>query len=360
MPGPNTDQIYFEWGEKLYMLLWNLPEAKFIYGSGANAFTFTMTNASSGVSAGSMFKATVGDIRSYTVVYDASTTGSPVYSPVRDSEGNVRRSYVLATISLDGSSGATLPSPGPGWVLSVQIKLKANDTSNAPVSTVTIPLAKLQLKGSEYEPVLTETAQKPVAGIDTRVFKEANLGVNNALAISDDQGLALGWGNGQHPDRYLPDVHTNGNSRWVKVGGDYNLVPVNPPPLLDMFYVQNGTNSRDARLGIMDRSAMGLTMGRQIDRFRIESSDLRFRGWPQAVESQPLNLSTNPPSLISNVTYGLRFRGTAAQDQSTTHTSTGDIRLMSRCRPITTRLTPSARCWLSKEQQAARGTKTRF
>ncbi len=313
VPSANADQIYFEWGEKLYMILWNLPEAKFIYGTGTNAFTFTMTNASSGESAGSMFKATVGDIRSYTVVYDASTTGSPVYSPVRDSEGNVRRSYVLASIALDGSSGTTLPSPGPGWVLSVQVKVKANDTSSAPVSTVTIPLAKLQLKGTEYEPVLTETAQKPVAGIDTRVFKEANLGVNNALAIRDEQGLALGWGNSQpnmsgiHPDRYQPDVHTNGNSRWVKIGGDYNIVPVNPPPLLDMFYVQNGTNSRDARLGIMDRSAMGLTMGRQIDRFRIDSSDLRFRGWPDAVESQPLNLSTNPPSLISSVTYGLRF-----------------------------------------------------
>lgn len=309
VPSSTTDQIYFEWGEKINMMLWNLPEAKFIYGSGSNAFTFTMTNASSGASAGSMFKATVGDIRSYTVVYDASTTGTPVYSEVRDADGNVRRSYVMATISLDGSGGGVLPSPGPGWVLSVQIKVKANDSSTAPVTTITIPLAKLKQNGTQYDPEFVETRETPIAGVDTRQFKEANLGINNALAISDEQGLALGWGHavagqaGIHPYRYLPDVHTNGNTKWV----NGNIIPINPPPLLDMFFVSNGTSSREARLGIMDRSAMGLTTGRQIDRFRINSSDLRFRGWPDAVESSPVEIVNNQAVLSSTVTYGMKF-----------------------------------------------------
>ncbi|NLN75605.1 MAG: PQQ-binding-like beta-propeller repeat protein [Armatimonadetes bacterium] len=307
VPKAGVDQIYFEWGEKICLILWNLPEAKFISGSGANAFTFTMTNASAGASAGSTLKATVGDVRSYTVVYDAGTAGAPVYSPVVDSEGNVRRSFVLATISLDGSGGTVQPSPGPGWVLSVQIKIKANDSSNAPVTTVTIPLAKLVKKDKYYEPLIIDALQAPVDGVVPKQVREANIGINNPLAIRDEKGAALGWGNGINPNRFDPDVHTNGNTRWTNTsGGNYNLIPVNPPPIMDMLYVQNGTSSREAKLGVLDRSAMGLA-GRKINRFRIDSSDLTFRGWPHSVESQPLNVSTNPPTLIPNVEYGLRF-----------------------------------------------------
>lgn len=293
--------LYFEWGEKIYIMLWNLPEAQFLYGGGSSAFTFTMTNASSGESAGSMFKFRVGTPRSYTVV--TGPDGGPYTAlPDPDNAGaKVRRSYVLVTVSLDGTNGAELPSPGPGWVLSVQIKKKVSSAANALVTTITLPLAKLALGTGIYSGVYVpvQVGQNRARPDDPRPFAEASIGINNPLAIQDDRGASLGWKHGVYPNRNDDDVHVNGNKIWPLT----TAPPVIPamdlgmPNITTHLPVPHGTSSREAPLGVMDRSMMGQAVPpRQITQFRINSSDLRFRNWPYAVESQ-----------ISGVTYGIRF-----------------------------------------------------
>ena len=94
-----------------------------------------------------------------------------------------------------------------------------------------------------------------------------SVGINNPLAIKDDAvtqvGLAwpgFGYNGCNAPGNFLgnsgdPRAHFNGNGYFDDTAGNFADVAT---PTLYMNYVGDGTTSRQAWLGIMDRSAVGL------------------------------------------------------------------------------------------------------
>ena len=322
-----NNQIYFEWGESLYMILWNLPETKYLYGSGMSGktsnITIRMTNASAGSSAGThlSFKGTVSTIKDYTVV---ESDGKGGYTAFTDGGEDVRRSYALARLEIDGTrtSDPLPPPPGPGWIVTVEVKKQ--DSAGGSVTSVSWPLAELTGPAgspSHFEPRMA-AAKKDTAA----QFKEASVGINNPIAIRDDgmKGgaaqipLALGWGNGLHPSPTMADVHLNGNAIWTShasAAGGFNIAR-GPTPVMDLWLVPHGTSSREAMLGVADRSATGMRnapppaqQSVRLSRFRIASSDMRFRGWPYSVEAQAVDALGHGIVGTSGqpVKYGFKF-----------------------------------------------------
>ena len=303
-----SNELYFEWGESINMAVWNLPEQKYLYGGGGqasmSAITITMTNASAGESAGSqfVFKGKIRALTYYSVLENVGGVYSQYLEPSDSKRAGevVKRSYALASIDIDGTT-SNPPSPGPGWVISVDIKKKDSNATDALVTSVTIPLAKLRLLPSAkkdpcdlgsnnyyYEPLLVITQKGGLP--DTP--KEVSLGINNPLAITDNPSISargLGWGTGLHPKRDDETAHLNGNAIWTtNTSGGFDYIP-GPTPTLDMALVPHGTSSREAPLGVMDRSAVGMNLQNkhpvpQITKFRIDSADLTFRGGQKAIE----------------------------------------------------------------------------
>jgi len=115
----------------------NLPEAKFLYGGGSNAITFTMTNSSSGRA-----PARVQGHGRVSALLHSCVPGQHGHEllPAHVDTNTVRRSYVLATIALDGTNGGETASPGPGWGAKRQIQRKVSDDANA---AVTLQLSRL-------------------------------------------------------------------------------------------------------------------------------------------------------------------------------------------------------------------------
>lgn len=302
--GRNANTLFFEWGENINLILWNLPGTDFLEGTSPQMrqdnIIFTMTNASAGSSAGSqiVLKSKVEAIKEYTIVYNNSGT----YTNLRDENGkSIKRSYAYARIKIDGNGTTPKPpSPGPGWVINVTVRKK---DATGLVTNYTMPLAKLDTSG---DPLIVRGQ-----------YREASVGINNPLAIWDDSypRNQIGWDlSSKVPGtdgRTKPDVHVNGNAKWTGIRtteGEYNLVPITPLPSVNMNYVGHGTSSREAPLGVMDRSAMGLPQPAGCDstlnRFRINSGDLRFRNWPNAVESRPVDSRGN---LDNSISYGYKF-----------------------------------------------------
>lgn len=340
-----NNELFVEWGENLNLILWNLPESKFLYGTGMQAkqnnITITLTNASAGSSAGSqvVFTNAVSVIKDYTVVEQKPGKGGNTYNPLTVGGQPVRRSYALAQIKLDGNGSFPNPgtttmntnsvalSPGPGWVINVDVRTLTSTAAAAPVIPVSMPLPKLYGSSGSFEPVLVSSTKG--GSLDT--YQEANVGVNNPIALWDDNGNVLGWDltQKQKTSRGRDDSHVNGNARWsgnAKTSGGYDLIPITPLPSLDLGptigphdnyaspatpnkygAVPHGTSSREAPLGIMDRSAQGLGQAGHdsIDRFRISAGDLRFRGWPNSVESRPMD--ANGVVASTGATYGFKF-----------------------------------------------------
>lgn len=295
--------VYFEWGEKIYLALWNLPEKAFIQ-SGSGGISFSMTNTGPGAGSGSAVRpqTRVASWQDYTVLSNTKKPGDPNttpptpehYDPLYYPEAvgtnqPVRRSFAVAELDFS-ATGQRPPSPGPGWVLSAQITKKSSTSSTASTTTIIIPIAKLVRKGTAPEPVFLkyQTATPGTVGS----FKEQDIGVNNPLAIRDDNPASvsgLAWPTANYSclnQRNNPEAHFNGNASVDSTTG-YRRSKL-PVLNLDIFRgtadlgVAHGTTSREARLGIMDRSAMGLAK-RRIDNFRVEAEDLRWRGGVDAV-----------------------------------------------------------------------------
>ena len=328
----DRNSLFFEWGQNINVIIWNLPESKYLYGGTSNvsdAITIYMTNASSGSSAGSQYKAKISSLKNYTVM-DSTASAPYIYPSIGAKAGDVvKRSYAVAKIELDGTS-TTPPSPGPGWVMSATIRKKDSDATSAPVTSITIPLAKLtsatDTTGSTttkyYKPKMKSTTASTVVGVDTSQFIEASVGINNPIGIRDDgyngtstnTPQAIGWGTYSgglitpidQSTTAADDTHLNGNYKWTSTSvtssntTGYNYVPIQPTPTLYMDAVAHGTSSREASLGIVDRSAEGFN-GKQLTRFMIDSNDLRFRDWPNAVER------ADPGTGVGTVEYGFKF-----------------------------------------------------
>lgn len=327
---PNS-AVYLEWGEKVNIILWNLPKLDFLYGSSEqskrSSIRFNFANTSAGSSAGSQNRLAgiVRVLKEYTVLDntvqtgrekgsdDDPTNGTPFtyYDALKytgyDKPGDVKRSFALAQIEINGT-GSRPPSPGPGWVLTAEIRTRKVDSANAPVTQMTIPLAKLTMSGSTSGgapvPVLL-----PADPTDPTIknYREQLLGINNPIAIRDDGDIWSGpttriaWPttNVYSTNRNDPEAHFNGNGRLVEpsAAGEQFGFDASKMPLISLDMVQgatpigvaHGTSSREGWLGVMDRSAVGLsfsgTRQRALDRFRINAGDLRWRGGDAAAET---------------------------------------------------------------------------
>ncbi|MCE5200285.1 hypothetical protein LLG39_15060, partial [bacterium] len=275
-----TDKpIYLEWGETINLAVWNLPALEFLSGSTdsarRNSIKFYMSNTSAGSSAGSQVRinGNVRKLAQYTVLKNTDELTSTALTYPSSSE-DVKRCYALAQIEIIPSNNRPF-TPGPGWVITMQISKKY--TSGGAMYTVNVPIARLK-SGTPPEPLIIG------ASTGAGTFKEQLIGINNPLAIRDDNDRisggvvsSLAWpstGTTVFPtDRQNFQAHFNGNAELAD-GGVFN---VNKMPTIDLLFVNHGTSSREGWLGIMDRSAMGTKTSRTIDKFRIDASELRWR-----------------------------------------------------------------------------------
>lgn len=314
--GLTSDTVFYEWGERIYCIVWNLPESRWLNGSNiADKVKPRMTNQSVGASAGATSGGQNGNTNGLVMQvralkdYTCLKLNNGAYTELTDMNGDpVKRSYCLISIDIDGNKDRA-PGPGPGWALYIDIDKKttltSTGTSVTPTVHQTIPLAKLTLAAAGSPPDLV---------VVNNQIREAPLGINNPLAIRDDGimndapegNYSIAWPTPTpgiwNPDRNDKEAHLNGNFGWVQnTGGNsgnqrYNYTKL-PTPMIYLQNVVHGTSSREAPLGIADRSAMG-TMSRQISNFRLEARDLSFRGGEAAIEVE---------SGIPGVSYGFKF-----------------------------------------------------
>jgi len=293
--------IYFEWGEKINIIFWNLPGLEYLYGSTDSSkranIRFTFSNASAGSSAATMpITGSVKLLREYKVLdkvaqsgKDAGGTAFTYYDALKyPDDTDVKRCYALAQIEIK-STDTSPRSPGPGWVLSAELKKKTTSASDSPITPVILPLAMLKAgdssSGNAPVPVLT-----PIVSGGTGVnVKEQPLGINNPLAISDGK-IKIAWSPGV-ADRTDIQAHFNGNGIYDAVSGEYSEDYINNPPTVDMEAVSHGSSSPELTIGVMDRSAAGISVysgsnpAKQvsIERFRVSADDLRWLGGSNSV-----------------------------------------------------------------------------
>lgn len=327
-----SSAVYFEWGETLYLILWNLPEMNTLYGTSGNEaakranIRFNLANTSAGSSSGSQLRlaANCRVLKEYTVLSTTAHTGTnsdnttfTYYDPLRDPTNSqeIKRCYALAQIDIRGT-GSRPPSPGPGWVLTAEVRQKTKAGGADTVIQTRIPLAKLKVgTGGVPEIVLIPIKESQGATPTGYDYRPQLLGVNNPLAIRDDGNKVgksiqeLAW----PMDNYIVDIttrqdedaHFNGNARLLvtaddEFGYDNSVMPTLDLNIFDRTSISStgaargvahGTSSREGWLGVMDRSATGLTdvpgtnPRRQLalDRFRVAAGDLRWRGGEQAI-----------------------------------------------------------------------------
>ncbi|MFQ3549878.1 MAG: hypothetical protein SNJ70_09030, partial [Armatimonadota bacterium] len=271
-----ADPYYFEWGETINLIVWNLPPRNQLEGRNkANSIQFRLSNASPGSSAGSTlaFGTNVKVLKEYTVlnkddfkVVDEKTE----YRTLKNEKNEeVKRCFALADIQIRGNQSRP-PSPGPGWVLTAEI-------STDEAGTTIIPLAKVRSVGDGFELVLIPQTQ----GGEADTYQDANVGFNNPLAIKAGTS-EIAWPNNFNPNRNDPEAHFNGN-----MAGDNQNVTRLGTPLLDYKFVSHGNTSHILNLGVMDRSAVGINFRENkqeaIERFKINTRDLRWRGGEQEI-----------------------------------------------------------------------------
>lgn len=325
--GKSSEPLYFEWGETINVILWNLPER--ISGTSDNdkrsSIRFNFSNASAGDNAGSQVRlsGTVKVLKLYTVLKEstADTSATPTtYDALTYKDGKaVKRYYALAQIEIKPTSSRP-PSPGPGWVLSCTVRTQPGTTpgTDAMASNQEYRLARLKAgtSGVKYEPVFVDSDGDKTP--DTA--KEQPIGINNPLAVRDDgdraggSSLSVGWPQittGANAfttadERYNAQAHYNGNSVAGAIAGtgettlgagilptlNLNRYDRNQFGVMKRIGVAHGTNSREGQLLVLDRSATGCTITSTdttppatdtINRFRITGTDLRWRGGDQAI-----------------------------------------------------------------------------
>jgi len=311
------DPLYFEWGEKINMIVWNLPGRDRIHGvseaAKRSSIKFYMTNASGGTSSGTRIQADVRSaITEYTLLDQATrevdSAGVASYDPLEYTDGKeIKRCYAVAQIDIKPNVQRP-PSPGPGWILTCEIQLKTGTATGSTI-TRTIPLAKLRTGTAVdgkvvLEPVIAQLDAESGGKSNFYTYKEQPVGINNPLAIRDDSvaGTSLAWPlNASFTgamERSNPEAHFNGNS--YSSGGRYG----GKRPVVDLGFVGHGTPSREAALYVLDRSATGTRVTKAgvppetdaIQRFRVNSADLRWRGDLAAIQT-----------MIGSVPLGAKF-----------------------------------------------------
>ncbi|MBP5738269.1 MAG: hypothetical protein J6X38_04230 [Abditibacteriota bacterium] len=206
---------------------------------------------------------------------------------------DVKRSYAVGEIEIN-ATGSKPPTPGPGWVLVAEVRQRRTGTSSQSSSFefVRIPIARLKYSGGKLIPVAIDNDGD---GADD-VFKEANLGINNPLAIRPDSTVKKDWiawpDDLKKPNRDDDEAHYNGNSVEETLSDNRRALRTDKLPVVDLGDVQHGTTSGEGLLGVMDRSAVGCKITRhtggypiteKLNNFRIGRYDLEWGGGADAI-----------------------------------------------------------------------------
>ncbi len=287
-----TGTLYYEWGEKINLIIWNLPGLADLSGgdtgnvaTAKNNIRIILNNKSAGQSAGAeqVFRPKV--LWRYNVLDAKQPDGAGKYKVLYQDIAQtkpVERCYAVAQVDIKGTGTRPL-SPGSAWYLTAEVSLKAG-------GVLRIPLAELK-SGT----VATTTV--PIPDPD----KNQTIGINNPLAIADDTGRSGGAGTiawTATPNRNTAEAHFNGND-YINASNQF----LRKLPLIDLLSVMHNTGSRVARLGMMDRSATGLETGAEINRFRIAGGELGFQGGlpdqPAIARVQGLSMGIKMPWELS-------------------------------------------------------------
>lgn len=282
-------EVYLEWGENIYLIAWHLPPLSQIDGGGIstngvgpagkkNSVRFYFNNAGSGESSGSTIRPKNSD---YLFEYNS---------------GGETRTVAFAKVEISGHNDRP-PSPGEGWTITVRVNRGGTSLSGDPLTRSVdpaVPVPLLRGAPGSWTPTGATFADRT----------EQSIGINNPLAIQDDgvRPSAVGmpifgttrslgwptsmWGDGTfQPNRNEITAHFNGNGFIDNTTGAAQWSTQTPQIYLG--WAAHGTNSRVGKLGVMDRSAIGLTVSGTstgaLDKFRIQISDLHWMGGNDAV-----------------------------------------------------------------------------
>lgn len=302
-------EIFYEWGEGMCLIAWNLPPLDNIPQGGSQtakgegsasqraSMKFRFINAAPGPGSGGALHSKSAE---YLFEYQLP-------------DGR-KRSIAMARLDIQGNS-PTPPSPGLGWTINFSTAYtEIGDTTRKAGPTAYLPL----LKSGPGNWAVDLPSNYDPDDLRTQRLKEQKLGVNCPLAIRDEgilpSGTAvggyqhLGWpqepllNDGTFPtNRREPTAHFNGNGyiddpnatepKWTETVPHIYLGPA-----------AHGTNSRTGKLWVMDRSATGLKTtgettgtdpgGNPINRplrtdalksFRLQPGDMNWRGGNDAV-----------------------------------------------------------------------------
>lgn len=275
-------QVYLEWGEDLCLIAWGINKLEGIAGTNTpeqaakgigsaaqkNHVRFRFVNSSEGPGAGATMKSKNAD---YLFQY-------------KDKDGEF---YCVAMAKIElKADKRNPPSPGSGWNVSVDVRLLDENNKKVAIAPGIVPLLT-GMPGSWTVDDKVTWPQQPV-------------GINNPLAIATGNNPQdkLAWPNydsgtgGFTPNSQDPEAHYNGNSvtNEDKTAQVAYYVKI---PRLNLGPAPHGANSPIGKLGVMDRSAVGLRVsvpgttirGEMIDGFRIETNDLHWLGDTDAVQS---------------------------------------------------------------------------
>ncbi|MCE5315703.1 MAG: hypothetical protein ABFD49_07930 [Armatimonadota bacterium] len=270
--------VYYEWGESIYVALWNLPSKAYLSSVRITAGKGTRDSS-------------VSNTKKYYKVLDDPDGNNPTSAPVLTwgAGGTVERGYAYGKYDIKYNNS---PTPGTGWVVKADISFYKTSAKKS-VTRTTIPISKLR-GGSPYKPFVADgTYQRQI------------IGINNPLAIKDDRNydnegtsVSLAWPNTSAVvnncfatvgsqwahngySRDEPEAHYNGNA-YVDSDGNYNL---EKKPTINLGLANHGAITRQARLWVMDRSAVGVTTTsssrtKKLEKFRVTAGELRFNKTP--------------------------------------------------------------------------------
>jgi hypothetical protein len=279
----NLTEVIYEWGENINVVVWNLNKKADIETIRIELFSSSRrggTNSDGQINPGS------GGVESGSAPKAATLNSSScIEYKGQDSAGvEVDKSYVTHEFHIPRdwltSNSGRPPGAGSAWIINVTVRVKgseytdSNNVKRTSPSTSEVGIVpELDVNG------VPQSATRTIGASAITRYKPQYISVNNPLAIKANIGLAWPISGYLNPSRTDPYARVNGAGAKGIVGGS-NFDP--QTPLLDLGMVNHGTNSELYLLGVMDRSPMGI-YGQSLDKFRVDASDLYWRGGEGAV-----------------------------------------------------------------------------
>ncbi|MDO8684270.1 MAG: PQQ-binding-like beta-propeller repeat protein [Armatimonadota bacterium] len=265
--GGSSKEVIYEWGESIHVIIWNLNKKADLEGN-VTVDMFSSSRSGSNTVPGDVGS---GGVESGSQPKSGTVSPSQVtsYTMTAGAESGTEKSWAYYKFDIPKAwmqqGNNRPPGPGSAWIIQATMKVKVldEDGKKLPGTSITARVPELDAAG------------KPGS------YKPQYVSINNPLAIMGPDGTKLGW-----PSNYSLTTGTATDpprgDRMARVNGKGATGAGGVEPVITFPPTNHGNNSEAILLHVMDRSSMGLS-GQSLDKFRIDPSDLYWRGGVAAV-----------------------------------------------------------------------------